>query len=666
MGKASKRKLVAVQKQGFGAKNFAAELHKAAALLGRKQWEEARTVLDNLHKAYPQQKQVLEYLVQVHFELNDLPALARVGERLLEVSPNDEYIRFTLAAVYLQSMHPLMALQMARAALERSPDHEQAPEMRRLIASLEDKVDDLLVDLELEGEDGVELAILHERGQAYLEQGEYDKAREVEEELIRRRPDFVSAHNNLSLIGFVAGDVEGAIATCEKVLELDPGNIHALSNLIRFCCLSGRWEQAKAYGERLKASQSSAWDPWTKKVEGLTYLGDDAGVLEVYEQAQQSGELESGMTSAMFHHVVAVALARSGQLKQARQEWQRALKRSPGYALAQENLNDLKRPVGERHAPWSFHWGDWIMRKAVDDLVATFKTLHQSSDSRQVEQVTQTFLTNHPEVAQLIPVLLERGDPQGREFAFRFATTTKTPAMLEALKEFALSQHGPDGMRHQAAIAASEAGLLPTENVRMWLNGEWREILLIAFEFHTEVPYDHSRKVNDWLANALGLLKKYTIEDAKQAEVLLRKALEVEPEAVDLLNNLVVSYQLQERLEEARELLEQIQQNYPDYVLAPVSLAQFHLQNDEIAEAEALLKPMLSRKRFHIDDFASFSNVYLQLLMAQKNPEAAKGWLHLWEQVTPDHPLIQNWKLRLEGPGILKNLSKLGRSPVRK
>jgi tetratricopeptide (TPR) repeat protein len=659
---ASKRKLVAVQKQGFGAKNFAAELRKAKALLVRRQWVEARTVLENLSKAHPQQKEVLEYLVEVNYELNDIPGVARSGERLLQVAPNDANIRFTLAAAYLHLMHPLMALKMAREALERNPNHGQAPEMHKLIETLDGKVEDLLVDIGLQGESGMELAILHEQGQAYLEQGEYDKAREVEEEVIRQRPDFVSAYNNLSLIKFISGDVDAAIATSQQVLDLELENVHALSNLARFCCLSGRWEEAKSFAQRLKASQAKAWDTWTKKVEGLSYIGDDAGILDIFEQAKNSDDLKSGMTSAMFHHLVAVALARSGQLKQAREEWKQALQRSPGFALAQENLHDLKLPVGQRHAPWSFHLGDWIRRQVIDELVATLKTITKSeTDERLVQQAAQTFLANHPEVAPLIPVLLDRGDPQGREFAFRFANATKTLEMLEALRDFALSQHGPDQMRHQAAIAASEADLLPTENVRMWLGGEWRDISLIAYEFHDESPYNHSHKVIDWLGAALGLLKKYTADDAQQAEILLKKALEVEPHAPDLLNNLAVSYQLQDRVDEAQELFEQIKAQYPDYVLAPVSLAQLHLQNDEIEAAEALLKPMLSRKRFHFDDFAKFSNVYLQLLIAQKNKDAAKGWFQLWQQVTPDHPLIKMWKERLEGPRFLSKLSGSGR-----
>lgn len=659
---AKKKKMVTIQKQGFGAKNLAAELRKAEALLVRQQWSEARTVLENLSNAYPQQKEVWEYLVQVNYELNDIPGVARAGERLLQVSPNDVDMRFTLGACYLNLMHPLMALKMAQEALERDPDHEQAPQARKLIESLDGKVEGLLAEMGLQGEEGIEIALMHERGQAYLEQGEYDQAREVEEEVIRRRPDFVSAYNNLSLLNFITGDVDAAIATSEQVLELEPENIHALSNLIRFCCLSGRMEQAHPFAQRLKESQAKAWDGWTKKVEGLSYIGDDAGILDVFEQAKKSHDLKSGMASAMFHHLVAVALARSGKMKEAREQWQQALKRSPGYALAQENLYDLKLPIGQRHAPWSFHLGDWIMKKAIDDLVATLKTITRSADDdRLVQKATQVFLTNHPEVAQLIPVLLDRGDPQGREFAFRFANAVKTPEMLAMLRDFALSQRGPDEMRHQAAIAASEADLLPTENVRMWLGGEWREISLIAYEFHDDPPYNHSRKVNDWLANALGLLKKYNAEDAKQAEALLKQALEVEPDAPDLLNNLAVSYQLQDRVDDARELFQQIHAQYPNYVLAPVSLAQMHLQKGEIEAAEALLKPMLSRKRFHFDDFAYFCNVYLQLLIDQKNKEAAKAWLQLWQQVTPDHPLIQTWKMRLEGLGLLKKLSSFGK-----
>jgi tetratricopeptide (TPR) repeat protein len=156
----------------------------------------------------------------------------------------------------------------------------------------------------------------------------------------------------------------------------------------------------------------------------------------------------------------------------------------------------------------------------------------------------------------------------------------------------------------------------------MSLAGKGQETSALTYELHHE-PHKHSRKVNNLLANALELMRRYDVDEAKQAEVLLKKALEVEPNAADLLNTLAVSYQLQNRLDEAQALFEQIQIQQPDYILASVIPAQTHLLKGEIAEAEALL------------------------LLAQNNKEAAVGWLQLWQQATPDHPLITAWKIAL-------------------
>ena len=69
-----------------------------------------------------------------------------------------------------------------------------------------------------------------------------------------------------------------------------------------------------------------------------------------------------------------------------------------------------------------------------------------------------------------------------------------------------------------------------------------------------------------------------------------------------------------------------------------VSVARSHLIQGEIEAAEALLKPLLSRKRFHFDEFANFSNVYIELLVAQKRQDAARAWLKMWEGVDQKHP----------------------------
>ena len=52
----------------------------------------------------------------------------------------------------------------------------------------------------------------------------------------------------------------------------------------------------------------------------------------------------------------------------------------------------------------------------------------------------------------------------------------ETPELLSALRDFGLGQRGPDALRHEAAQAAGEAGLLPSGPVQFWAQGEWRDI----------------------------------------------------------------------------------------------------------------------------------------------------------------------------------------------
>jgi tetratricopeptide (TPR) repeat protein len=119
-------------------------------------------------------------------------------------------------------------------------DHEFADEARKTLEQLTEFSDRLLEDLGLSGENDWETALLHEKGQAALESGDYATAREAESKVLSQNPNFLSAHNNLSLVDWFEGNPEAAIATAQAVLEDHPDNIHALSNLVRFFVYSRR------------------------------------------------------------------------------------------------------------------------------------------------------------------------------------------------------------------------------------------------------------------------------------------------------------------------------------------------------------------------------------------------------------------------------------------
>ena len=614
-----------------------AALAEAERLISRGRAGQALEILRSLDQIYPNRVEVLSELLNAYHQLKDYPQYLPVCERLVRLRPHDADLALVLAGAYMLNFAPVQALLAFQRFLERWPEHDRANEARKAVAELEPGLRRDLAAEGFTGDEGLELAAMHEEARSLLGRGQYAQARRVAEGLLRRRSDFVPALNNISLTYRVEGDLEAAIATSQRVLAFDPNNLHALANLVQYSCLRGRMDEAREWASRLQAVESTNPDAWTKKAEALTYLGDDQGVLEAFEGAERMGEGGQPQDRALLYHLAAVAALRRGDEAQARQRWQRALKPSPGMDLAQENLADLRQPIGQRHAPWPFSFAQWVPHAAIRELASQSEAASRQGSEGAITRAVQRYLRQHPEFATLIPLLLERGDPQGRTFALMVAKMAGTPEMLAALRDFALSQRGPDRMRTEAAQAAMRAGLLPSGPVRMWVEGEWREVMALGFDIHGDEVHQHSPQVEEWMAAAVLALRR---GDGKRAEALVRQALEIEPDAPDAVNNLAAAYEIQGRMAEAEALTAQNFERHPDYLFGRTSMAQLYVRDGKIEEAEALLEPLLTRQRFHHLEFAAFCNAQIELYLAQGKREGVESWLKMWAAVDPDNPAI--------------------------
>jgi len=638
-----KKRQKAAQGFGFNAQALAVGVAKLEHQMRHQEWSKALKQLHSLEQRYPNHPEVLSCIVYFYYQIGDTKSCQEAAERLVQVDPDNPEALLKLGEAYLSNSRSLLTLRTFRQVLDKYPNYEEIGNVQKVVVDLEADLDNILTDMGLEGEDSLSLAILHEEATSSLEQGNLTKARQLEEQLLESRPNFTAAFNNISLCYWQEGKFKEAIATASRVIDIDPQNFHAYSNLTRFLCLNGQLQEAKKTAEQLKAIENDVVECWLKKAEALSYIGDDQGILDTFTAAKQTEHWE--LAPPFFYHLVAAAQMRLGQEQEARQLWQQVLETSPGFKSARENLDDLKQPISKRHAPWAFSFGNWITEQTIDDLLENIKEpqgkAKQASDTDQVEQ----YLQKHPEIVTLVSLLLERGDPQGRDFALRFAMIAKTPAMLEALRDFALSDCGPDEMRQRAAQAASDAGLLPPGEVRMWLKGKWQEVLLLGMEIHNEPTETHQPQVEDLLIDALDALEE---DDPEEAESLLKEALAIEPEAPDLMFNLATAYEQQKRTEEAYELTQLIHQNHPDYPFARLGLARFHIKNKEYKAAEELLKPMLQWKQFHFQEFALFCQTQIELRLAKKELEGARSWLGMWENIDPDEPALVYWKRRLQ------------------
>ena len=454
------------------------------------------------------------------------------------------------------------------------------------------------------------------------------------------------------MIRCFTGDLTEAIALAQQVLEFDQNNFQALGNLVRFYVLSGETELAEKYLNQLKALDNEALEIWVKKAESLALFGDWSGLVELGKEAESS-DFSTDLT-ALFWHCVAVGYANSGQKTKARQLWEKSLKIQPGFEYAQKNLENIKLPLGEQDTPWAFSMNEWLSSKLKEDI-KQIAVDSETEDKNKSQLMAKKIIKQNPQIINLIPTLLKRGSPLDRQFAIYLATSTKKPELLEALKEFAFGQEGSDQERLEVAQKLNQKGLIPSGNVKMWIKGEETEILLMAMEINDEPTVIHSQKVQKLASEAVMFLK---MGEAEESESILRKALKLEPSAPDLKFNLANAYMLQDREEEAYDLLETIHEESPDYTFANISLARHHIKNQELEKAEAMLQPLLHKKKFNYQEFCMLCETRIQLADKQKNREAALSWLNMWKQLADeDDRNLDYWCNRLEKKSSwLKNI----------
>ncbi|MFP3125192.1 tetratricopeptide repeat protein [Ectobacillus funiculus] len=138
------------------------------------------------------------------------------------------------------------AKKYAQRYLETAEEEEFVEEALDLL--------DLIAEEEggAEFEDEDELILMQEEANGYIRNGKLEEAIAVLQDIIAGYPEFWAAYNNLAIVRFQLGDVEGALQICEEVLEKNPGNLHALCNNVIFFYAIGRQKQVEELAKGLE------------------------------------------------------------------------------------------------------------------------------------------------------------------------------------------------------------------------------------------------------------------------------------------------------------------------------------------------------------------------------------------------------------------------------
>ncbi|HEX6387404.1 MAG TPA: hypothetical protein VF177_22280 [Anaerolineae bacterium] len=664
MAKKRKKRQTTKRSVSQPSRRVVAALDEAMELFEDGHHDEAQARLVQLAQRYPRSKPVLNALLSLYYELQDWASFARYSEQLLPLERGHDRAEVlnNLVFAYTQLMFPALAWQTGKELIAQHPDFPDVDRIKTFVQSAEtflhEQAAELLGTTDLTLEDQMNVLIQHDRVRFYTESGQAEKAITAAESLLEKVPNLIPILNNLSLSHFVAGNTDQAVAAAERVLAQAPDNFHALANLTRYSFLTAQFDAARQYAARLKQVRIDNPDLEPKQAEALAFLGDDEGVRDAYQRAEERYD----ELPPLLLHLAAAAHYRLGDEKTAWRLWQEVVKREPSFSLAQENLADRHLPVGERDAPWYWslpYWFSSDFRRGFDQLM---DQVGRTKSNKAVESAARALLEKYPYMPRLFPHILDRGDRTARDFVINFTRIAETPELARALYDFALRQYGADDVRMEAMQFVSEhyPELLPEDKkVPMWLQGRQTEVFLMGFEIYheSEPSEDMADEILDMHEEAHDFLLE---GEAEEAEQLLRQIIGAAPDFPSAYNQLAVAYQMQDRQEEARALVVETHARFPDYLFARVALARFYSQENRIEEAKDLLDPIMRLNRLHISEFRALAQAQMEIALADGNKDAAHSWLDMWEQVDEDHPDLLKWRMLIEGAdSLLRNLQKL-------
>lgn len=620
--KKRQRRQKRLQKRGSSVKSSVQsksqeKIDLAYRLINRKDYETAEEILESFQGR--RSAQVEEAWVYFCQSIDDNERGSWHASKLLNLRPGDVDAQMMFAQFSMFCGRACVAMRTYREVLKKWPESPHASKAQAALEFLQDEVDDRLMEHGLPDDRKLELYALHETTVGLMQSGHFGEAIECCRTLITAAPEFVSPHNNLTILLYRFGQLAEAIEHAEATVRRFPENAFAKTELANLWFLTGRQAEAGSIVDELLDDLPDQQDPLCHLLGLLALMGRDEAILKIMDSPITDVCVDSAVI-AMLTNLRAYAHARLGQLDEAKRHWKSIRNDKRLASVAQENLRDLKSSIG--HAPWFASLESLLPQALVEKFVG------QLSHKQSLESEC---------MKSIVPVLLDRGNPIGREFAFRFAQESQEPSMIAALKEFAAGPRGPDGMRLEALQFLVEQGELTGGPHSIWLNGQQHsEDIIIAEIFDEPVDNSESERICDLLHDATIALYESDFETAEQ---LLEEILAEEPQNPTANYNLCVVWLQRDGKagkERALARMEEIRQFAPDYLFAAVTLAQFKHQQGEWEEAKELIKPFYSRRRLHISEAKAIYVTRAEMEFSEGRIENAERMLDMLTQLVDD------------------------------
>lgn len=611
-------------------------LEEAYSLIQDGDYDEAEALLMPFDRPGSGHCEVLEALLILYQTKRAHERCSDVAARLVKLSPRDANAHLSFAQASMFCGRVAIAMTSYQEFIDRWPEHEYATNAKNALELLVPEVENKIRAFGFPKEHAVAWTMLHEQALSFVQRGDFLSCATKCEELLALAPDFAPARNNLAIAYFQTGRPEEALGIVETTRKLTPASRFAEATLAKLYFLTGREPESQRIATHLVADPPNDPDSMTVTLETLAYLGRDEDIVALEKKVVRNSNIDK-TSLAMDLHYLAYAKCRLGDEKGARAHWKKCLALCPNHSDALENLLDLD--TGGGHAPWAASFDKWVPKEQIDKAVQ--RVGKHNADRLLVELPTLTIL---------IPALLDRGDPLGREFAARFAMFDDRPQSIEALSKFAFGLRGPDKLRFEVLLFLQKSKVVDAGPHQFYSKGQWSQVLVHGAEI-TSGPelLNYPEHVREILEDGS---KAQQAGDFNRAETIYKSVLAEDPNNCTAIYNTCVIW-LNRDGEQGRAnafaRLTKLHSESPSYLMAPLALAQLAADDGDLKTAHDLLTSVYNESKLSYTEALALFTAQIQIAILEKKLDAAQlAFEALLNFADPDDRQIEVLRRRID------------------
>ena len=549
-----------VKKKSFGGKQG---FEKGLIYVKLNRHTEAIAVFKKELKKNPENADLHYYSGMSYIKLKEYDKAIEAFDKAISFKPSYSNARLQLATIKLTQAVDLRKLgksessvleilleaeDVCRTVIEKDPNFVQAYDMLGNIHSSQGLIDDAIVDykhmLEIDNSSvngHIALARL------YMSKKDLDTARkECELILSELEPDNIQTQFLVSTIYQQQGKYDESIASLRKILEKQPENVRALTQLGLILLITAKYDDAFSEIEKaFKLGEGRILPVVAHFIKGSVLLQRKEYKNAITYLKDATIRAPKG---SQFHYFLAMALSQVGRIEEAKTEFMSAIALAPDFIPAKLNLAKLLA-------------ADGLQAEAIKLCEDILKIQPDNVDALQISGVaymaTRDFEQAEKQFKKILPLQPDMGNINLANLSLESGQLSKCIFQCEAIIE----------TNPEETKAYNILGLAHLRRGSLDKGIEqFKKVIEIS-------PDSFPTYLN--LARAFVLSGK--TEDAFNT---LEKAVALSPNNLDIRIMLANFYKREGKLNEAIEAFEKVLELSPDY-LPGYALAGLHFLNGE-------------------------------------------------------------------------------------